>query len=106
MFIVLWEYRVKPEKQSEFESIYSPKGAWGELFKTGNGYLGTELFGDQDHPGRYLTIDRWTSKAEYEIFLSKHRQEYKALDEECECLTESESLLGMWETFNRSGRND
>ncbi|HSG42543.1 MAG TPA: antibiotic biosynthesis monooxygenase [Anaerolineales bacterium] len=98
MFFVIWEYKVKPE-QSGFESIYSPNGAWAELFNRGEGYLGTELFRDQANRQHYLTIDRWRSKDEYDAFLDQHEKEYKALDAQCEGLTESESLLGRWETI-------
>jgi len=99
MFIITWEYQVKPEKQAEFKTIYSPNGAWVELFKKSTGYLGTELLRDGTNPRRYLTIDRWNSKEEYEVFLSQWEMEYKALDAQCEGLTESESLIGKWTTI-------
>jgi hypothetical protein len=47
MYLILWEYHVKPEKRAEFEQIYSPGGAWAELFQKGTGYLGTELMRDE-----------------------------------------------------------
>jgi heme-degrading monooxygenase HmoA len=97
LHIIFWEYHVKPEKLSEFESIYSLNGAWAELFKRSSGYLGTELLRDETNPQRYLTIDRWVSKEDYEAFLSQHEKEYKMLDAQCEGLTENESLLGRWE---------
>jgi heme-degrading monooxygenase HmoA len=98
MLIILWEYQVKAEKQTEFEAIYSPNGTWAELFKQSTGYTGTELLRDEINPQRYLTIDRWESQEDYETFLSQHEEEYKALDVQCEGLTESESLLGKWES--------
>lgn len=98
MHIILWEYHVKPGRQPEFEHIYSPNGVWVELFKTSMGYAGTELLRDTKHPQRYLTIDRWQTKADYEVFLSQHETEYKTLDAQCEGLTDSESLIGTWET--------
>ena len=39
MYIIIWEYQIKPENQPEFESIYSPKGAWAELFENSPGFL-------------------------------------------------------------------
>ena len=97
MFIILWEYQVKPDRRPDFESIYSSAGVWTELFKKGTGYIGTELFHDETLPYRYLTIDRWVSKEDYEAFLSHWEKEYKALDKQCEGLTESESLIGRWD---------
>jgi len=96
MYIVIWEYRVKRGKQSEFEDIYSPNGAWAQLFKKEAGYLGTAFIRDTHDPQRYLTIDRWVSKEAYERFLHQRENEYKALDAQCAGLTEEESPLGKW----------
>jgi heme-degrading monooxygenase HmoA len=93
MYLIVWEYRIRPETRAEFEQIYSATGAWAELFQKGAGYVGTELLRDETTPLRYITIDRWKSKAEYEAFLSAWRQEYETLDAQCEGLTEHESLL-------------
>jgi heme-degrading monooxygenase HmoA len=94
MFIVIWEFRVRPEKVSEFESAYLPDGAWADLFKNDDGYLGTELLQSNMAPGLYMTIDRWDSKESYENFLVKWKAEYGRLDEQCEGLTESEKRIG------------
>jgi heme-degrading monooxygenase HmoA len=96
VYLILWEYHVKPQERAEFEEIYSPTGAWAELFQKGAGYLGTELLHDETNPRRYVTIDRWESKAAYETFLSVQEQAYKEMDARCEGLTEHESLLGKW----------
>ena len=100
MYVILWEYQVRSENISEFEKIYSPNGAWAELFKRGNGYIGTELFRDVERPQRYITIDRWESVIEYKAFQAQWKKEYEALDAQCEGLTELETLLGKWETDN------
>jgi quinol monooxygenase YgiN len=98
LYIIFWEYQVRSEKQSEFEKIYSSDGAWAELFNRDTSYLGTELLRDEARPWRFLTIDRWTSKEEYEAFLSRWKKEYETLDAQCEGLTENESLIGKWDS--------
>jgi heme-degrading monooxygenase HmoA len=98
MYVIIWEYRVKWGKQSEFEAIYSPNGAWAELFRKETGYLGTTFLRDNKDPQRYVTIDRWTSKEAYESFLNQRAKEYKVLDTECEELTEQEFPLAKWNT--------
>lgn len=97
MFIIIWEYQVKMEHGKEFEELYSANGAWAELFRKDQGYLGTELIRNINHPGRYITIDRWVSPHDYESFLSKWKSEYSKLDAACESMTEQETLLGTWE---------
>lgn len=99
MYIIIWEYLTLAEKQSEFEETYFADGAWAELFKKSTGYLGTELMRDNANPRRYLTLDRWESKEDYDAFISAHEKEYKILDQQCEGLTENESLIGKWETI-------
>ena len=101
MYVIIWEYRVKAEHQAEFEEIYSPGGAWVQLFKQATGYLGTELLQDPNDSDRYITIDRWKSLPHYETFLVQWKAEYAALDTQCEDLTKRETLLGGWESLSR-----
>lgn len=102
MYIIIWEYQVKPEHTTEFEEGYSSSGAWAQLFQKSKGFLKTELLRDEKHPGRYLTIDEWISPQEYEHFLSHWGHAYAALDAHCEHLTEQELLLYKGESV--SGR--
>jgi quinol monooxygenase YgiN len=94
MYIIIWKYRVKPEKQRQFEKIYAPDGDWAGLFRKGAGYAGTDLLSEEGEPRTWVTIDHWDSKEAYEGFLSQHENEYKTLDVQCEDLMEAEVLLG------------
>lgn len=98
MYIILWEYQVKPQKQAEFKRMYAANGAWADLFRNADGYIVTELIQDETQATRFMTIDRWDSKENFEAFQTRWQTEYKALDAQCEDLTESESLLGCWES--------
>jgi heme-degrading monooxygenase HmoA len=96
MVTILWEYQVKTDRRAEFETIYAANGAWAELFRKGKGFLGTKLFHSLDQPQLYTTIDQWESMKEYKAFLSQWKEEYEALDKQCEGLTEHESCLGTF----------
>ena len=98
MVVIIWEYRVKPERVPEFEAIYGEHGVWAELFQKGGSYLGTELLRSPNDPHHYMTIDRWRSDADYELFLSTWKKEYRNLDTQSEDLTAQEISLGKWET--------
>ena len=104
MYIIIWEYHVKPKRVDEFERIYGESGPWVELFQNGNGYLGTELLRDPSDQYHYLTIDRWDSLSDYESFLSTWKKEYENLDAQYEGLTEQETSLGKWETISSKRR--
>lgn len=97
MYVIIWEYRVKPEHRAAFEEIYAADGAWAQLFNKETGYLGTELLRDPHDSCRYITIDRWKLSQDYETFLLHWEAEYTALDADCAGLTEQETLLSKWE---------
>ena len=93
-FSYLWEFRVRPERLSEFEAAYGPDGDWVRLFHRDSAYLGTDLLRDRDDPSRFLTIDRWSSREACLAFRERFRPDYEALDARCEGLTLSERPLG------------
>ena len=99
MHVVIWEYQVRADHVAEFERVYASEGAWAELFRKSEGYLGTELLRDSNDPLRYVTIDRWTSSEAYDLFFATHKQDYDALDSYCQDLTERESFLGTFVPF-------
>jgi len=94
---IVWEFRVKPEKAAEFERHYSGSGTWASFFKKGEGYHGTVLARDVEHPGRYLTFDLWDSLAAFHEFKARFSEEYFRIDRQCEELTEKETCLGTFE---------
>jgi heme-degrading monooxygenase HmoA len=96
MYTIIWEYRVKPEAQREFERIYAPDGTWAKLFTGEAGFLGTELLHSEQTPGLYVTIDRWESRESYERFRTKFTADYEALDARCEVLSEHERQIGSF----------
>jgi heme-degrading monooxygenase HmoA len=96
MYIILWEYIVKPGQETEFEKIYGSSGDWAQLFRQADGYLGTDLIRDIETHRRYITIDRWISSAAFNSFQKNYHAEYKAIDARCEDLTEHEAQLGAW----------
>ena len=99
MIHIVWEFRVKPEKATEFERAYSSCGTWANFFQQGEGYRGTVLVRDAEHSGRYLTFDLWDSLAAYHEFKSRFSEEYFRIDHECQTLTEKEASLGIFEVI-------
>ena len=94
MYVLVWEFRVRPGAEAAFEQLYGPAGGWVALFATAPGYRGTELLRAEGAPRRYLTIDRWESRHAYEAFRRDAPARYQELDAVGEGLTEAEALLG------------
>jgi heme-degrading monooxygenase HmoA len=100
MFLVLWEYEVKPGYEERFERVYGPGGDWDSLFRSHANHAGTQLFRNISGPRLYLTTDYWRSRQAYEEFLQAHRNEYKSLDAATEELTTSERHIGSYEQID------
>ena len=96
MYVIIWEYEVKPAHESEFARVYSEDGEWARLFRKSAGYIGTELLRDEAKKSRYVTIDRWKSKEAFDDFRSNWIKEYDDLDQKCGEWTEKETALGSF----------
>jgi hypothetical protein len=52
---------------------------------------------DPEHDGRYVTVDRWATRAAFEEFRQQWKAEYEALDHACAALTLAETPLGAYD---------
>lgn len=97
MFLYLWEFRVAPEHEEAFLAAYGSEGPWVRLFRRDPDYLGTELGREAADARRFVTVDRWRSRAACESFRARFAAEIAALDEHCGRLTVAERHLGDFE---------
>jgi quinol monooxygenase YgiN len=91
---IVWLFEARPDRRSEFIRIYGPDGDWAQLFRRNPGYSETLLLADSDNPNRFLVVDRWQDRTNFEAFKREHRADYDALDRLCEALTVQEQRLG------------
>lgn len=98
-YLYIWRFRVVLDKETEFQRIYGPEGRWVQLFQQGPGYIQTLLLKDLDVPGTYVTVDIWETEAAYKSFKKKFAADFETLDKYCESLTESEELVGRFESL-------
>jgi heme-degrading monooxygenase HmoA len=85
-------------KSEEFEAVYGPEGEWAQFFRTGRGYVGSELLRDVETPGRYLVVDRWESREAYNDFVAANRDEYMRRVDDTAFHYEQELRLGTFES--------
>jgi quinol monooxygenase YgiN len=97
--VVIWEFHIRTGKRRSFETAYGPRGEWAELFRAGAGYVRTDLIRDANSPNRFLTLDYWKSRREYEAFRKKNAKAYRQIDAHCEALTTKETEVGRF-TFS------
>jgi len=94
MFIIIWEFTVKPDQINVFEQAYGPQGEWAALFKQYPGFIKTELLKDAIVSGRYLTCDYWETEQDYQAFKNAQNGDYIILDKGFESLTMNEKFVG------------
>jgi len=100
MFVVLWEYEVKPGCEESFESAYGPQGDWVRLFQLDPHFRETRLLRDISRTRFYFTLDHWDSEISYEQFKAANHPAYAALDRATEHLTLSERRLPAFNLGN------
>src|SRR5215510_4892280 len=97
MHTILWEFRVPAARRAEFEAAYGARGPWAQLFAQGKGFVSVELLRCGDEAGRYVTVDRWQSRADFEAFKRDFGAEYGALDQQLEGIAEKEIRIGAFD---------
>ena len=94
MFVVIWEFVVRPERLDEFRRAYGPDGDWAGMFRRCEGYIETELLGDTEQPDRFITIDYWRHPEHHVAGIAQLGADYQALDERCAGYSISERRIG------------
>lgn len=98
--MVIWEFEVAAERREAFAAAYGPSGPWAELLARAEGFRGLELVEDPERPGRFLTLDRWSSAGDAAAFQEQFGEAYRALDRALEGLAREETRIGA---FDRVG---
>ena len=96
MFVILWEYEVKPGCEEVFEKVYGPNGDWARLFQSDLHYRETFLLRDVSRPRCYFTLDYWDTEKDFTQFKAARGAEYAELDRTTEGLTVSERRLATF----------
>jgi heme-degrading monooxygenase HmoA len=96
MFVVLWEYEVKPGCEESFQSAYGSHGDWVRLFQRDPNFRETRLLKDLSRPHFYFSLDYWDSEISFERFKSANQAAYAAIDRATEPLTLSERRLATF----------
>ena len=74
MYLIIWQFRVAPEKRAEFARRYASDGDWARLFSRSVEWQGTELLAVEGDDQAFFTIDRWTTPGAWERFRTIHNR--------------------------------
>ena len=93
----IWKFRPPEDRAHEFAIAYGADGVWAALFGKAQGYLGTTLYRPGEPGGWWLTVDRWSSAADFEAFGESFDEQYRALDRELEGVAGEEEFVGAFD---------
>ena len=93
MKVRVWRYLVAADARPEFEQEYGPEGSWARLFATSPGFLDTSLYAEVARPGIYVTIDRFRTGADWEVFRDEQDLAYTATSDRLSHLTVEQDEL-------------
>lgn len=99
----MWEYLVYKHHLEEFKKTYGPGGEWVRLFRKADGYVTTHLHQDRSKPERFITVDFWKSKSDFDNFKKQFSREFEEIDRRCEQFTIEETLLGYFDFLSSEG---
>ncbi len=94
MFVVIWDFVVRPEHAPAFVLAYGPRGDWARLFRGCDGFVECELLCDAEAPEHYMTLDYWREPEDYVRGMASVATAYQELDARCAEFTSSERRVG------------
>jgi heme-degrading monooxygenase HmoA len=97
--VIIWRYKVKAGRSTEFEKHYAPCGTWAEFFRRAQGYLRTELLHDLTELDIYWTLDYWKAEEDFALFKQANGAEYLKIDQNMQEFTEIEERIGSFRTL-------
>jgi heme-degrading monooxygenase HmoA len=100
MIAIMWQFEVKPGRESDFEELYGIEGEWSALNRHARSYLGTSFLRDQNRPSRYLVIEYWSEMLVYEQHRSFRSDGIASLEERSRELVDSVEPLGIFSALN------
>ena len=87
MFVILWDFEVKPGNEAVFERVYGRSGQWAQLFQQDPRYRGTKLLRDVSDSSHFYTVDYWDFESAYYEFITQNQAAYEEMDRATQGLT-------------------
>jgi hypothetical protein len=100
MIAIMWQFEVKPGRESDFEELYGIEGEWAAMNRHARSYLGTSFLRDQNRSSRYVVIEYWSEMLVYEQHRAFRADGIASLEERSRALVDSVEPLGVFSALN------
>jgi hypothetical protein len=96
MIAIVWQFEVRPGRNTEFEEFYGANGGWTSMNRRSRSYLGSSFLRDQTGDSRYLIIEYWSEMLVYERHKVNQLDDIAALEGRRSELVASFEPLGIF----------
>ena len=96
MIAIVWQFEIRPGRETEFEAFYGADGEWTAASRHSRSYLGSSFLRDQSRSSRYLVIEYWSEMLVYERHKVYRDDEIARLDARRSELVTSVEPLGVF----------
>jgi quinol monooxygenase YgiN len=100
MIAILWQFDVRPGRETDFERFYGADGEWTAVNRHSRSYLGSSFLRDQTQPTRYIVIEYWSEMLVYEEHKTYNKQHMADLEAHREELVVSIDPVGVFTALN------
>jgi heme-degrading monooxygenase HmoA len=100
MVAIMWQFTVKPGRETEFEELLGTDGEWSVMNRRTRSFLGSSFLRDQNSASRYVVIEYWS-----ELIIDERHRVYRSdaidvLEKRRNQLVESVEPLGVFTALN------
>src|SRR5262245_23122971 len=100
MIAIVWQFDIKPGRESEFERLYGVDGEWTKLNRQTRSYLGSSFLKDQNRAARYVLVEYWSEMLVYEQHRSFRSDAMMSLEKRSAELVAATEPLGIFTALN------
>jgi hypothetical protein len=105
MIAIMWQFDVKPGRETKFEQLYGADGAWTAMNRHTRSYLGSSFLNDQNRASRYIVIEYWSEMLVSEPARGVRSTAVAAFEAQRTALIESVEPMGVFTALNVPDRS-
>jgi quinol monooxygenase YgiN len=97
---VVWNFRVQPGREEEFEKLHGADGEWTSISRKSRSFLGSSFLRDLADARRYLMVEYWSEMVVYEKHLADFSDEMERLQERRNAMIAEAIPVGLFDAID------
>jgi hypothetical protein len=97
---VVWNFRVQPGREKEFEQLHGADGEWTALSRKSRSFLGSSFLRDLADARRYLVVEYWSEMVVYEKHLADFGDRVEELQQLRAAMIAESTPVGLFDAID------